>query len=161
MFGIRIIKEIIVEMIADNRWILCQILFAGYMVALSAEDIRKKRLPLLFLLSGTVFIIIQGFCVREISMISLMAGGAVGALFLLISRMTRESFGYGDSILILVMGMFLGFGNIIYLLMGAFSMAAVFSIVMLIKTQFSRKSAFPFVPFLAAAYIGGMLLGNY
>lgn len=89
MFGIRIIKEIIVEMIANNRWILCQILFAGYMVALSAEDIRKRRLPLLFLLSGTVFIIIQGFCGREISMISLMAGGAVGALFLLISRMTR------------------------------------------------------------------------
>lgn len=45
MFGIRIIKEIIVEMIADNRWILCQILFAGYMVALSAEDIRKKTSP--------------------------------------------------------------------------------------------------------------------
>lgn len=85
----------------------------------------------------------------------------MGIVFLLISRVSGESFGYGDSILILIIGIFLGFWNLMYLLLGAFSMAAVFSAVMMIKHRFNRKSSFPFVPFLAAAYLGGMFIGTY
>ena len=149
------------DIIIKNRWFICQCIFLVYIAALAVMDFKYRKLPLKTLLSG-LFIAAAGcLCGREISPVLLATGGCMGIVFLRISRVSGESFGYGDSILILVMGMFLGFGNIIYLLMGAFSMAAVFSIVMLIKTQFSRKSAFPFVPFLAAAYIGGMLLGNY
>lgn len=156
MFGSGI-KEIVI----DNRWNLCQIAFAVFLVVLAVADVRKKRLPLLLLLSGGFFIIAQSFCDRDISVISLAAGGMTGALFLFVSMITKEAFGYGDSILILIMGTFLGFWDILYLLMGAFLMAAVFSAVMLIKTKFDRKASFPFVPFLTIAYIGGMLLGNY
>lgn len=152
---------ITVGFIEDNRWILCQVLFAGYMGILAVMDIRKRRLSLLFLLCGMLFIIIQSFCGREISPGVLASGGAVGMIFLLISRITGEALGYGDSILILIMGIFLGFWEILYLLMGAFSMAAFFSAAMLVKTRFNRKCSFPFVPFLTAAYIGGMLLGGY
>ncbi len=156
MFGSGI-KEIVI----DNRWNLCQIAFAVFLVVLAVADVRKKRLPLLLLLSGGFFIIAQSFCDRDISVISLAAGGMTGVLFLFVSMITKEAFGYGDSILILIMGTFLGFWDILYLLMGAFLMAAVFSAVMLIKTRFDRKASFPFVPFLTIAYIGGMLLGNY
>lgn len=156
MFGSGI-KEIVI----DNRWNLCQIVFAVFLVVLAVADVRKKRLPLLLLLSGGFFIIAQSFCDRDISVISLAAGGMTGVLFLFVSMITKEAFGYGDSILILIMGTFLGFWDILYLLMGAFLMAAVFSAVMLIKTRFDRKASFPFVPFLTIAYIGGMLLGNY
>ena len=156
MFGSGI-KEIVI----DNRWNLCQIAFAVFLVVLAVADVRKKRLPLLLLLSGGFFIIAQSFCDRDISVISLAAGGMTGVLFLFVSMITKEAFGYGDSILILIMGTFLGFWDILYLLMGAFLMAAVFSAVMLIKTRFDRIASFPFVPFLTIAYIGGMLLGNY
>ncbi len=156
MFGSGI-KEIVI----DNRWNLCQIVFAVFLVVLAVADVKKKRLPLLLLLSGGFFIIAQSFCDRDISVISLAAGGMTGVLFLFVSMITKEAFGYGDSILILIMGTFLGFWDILYLLMGAFLMAAVFSAVMLIKTRFDRKASFPFVPFLTIAYIGGMLLGNY
>ena len=75
--------------------------------------------------------------------------------------MTGESFGYGDSLLILIMGSFLGFWDILSVLTAAFLLAAVFSTVMLVRRRFSRKTAFPFVPFLAAAYMGGMIVGMY
>ena len=156
MFGSGI-KEIVI----DNRWNLCQIAFAVFLVVLSVADVRKKRLPLLLLLSGGFFIIAQSFCDRDISVISLAAGGMTGVFVVCVSMITKEAVGYGDSFLILIMGTFLGFWDILYLLMGAFLMAAVFSAVMLIKTRFDRKASFPFVPFLTIAYIGGMLLGNY
>lgn len=153
--------ENIAEAVIDHRWTLCQIIFAVYMVILAVMDIKYKKLRLNILLFGAVIAAAGFLCGREVPAVLLAAGGGVGILFLVISRATGEAFGYGDSILIIVMGSFVGFWDILCLLMGAFSMAAVFSAVMMIRRRFSRKSSFPFVPFLTAAYIGGMIIGAY
>ncbi len=151
----------IIQFISVNRWLLCQGTFALYMVILSVMDMRWKRLHFVFLLSGGVFALAGHFCGRTEPWILLAAGGAVGIIFLIVSRMSGESLGYGDSILILILGAFIGFWNLMYLLLTAFSAAAVFSIIMMIRNRFHRKSAFPFVPFLTAAYIGGMIFAGY
>ena len=149
------------DIIIKNRWFICQCIFLVYIAALAVMDFKYRKLPLKTLLSG-LFIVAAGcLCGREISPVLLATGGCMGIVFLLISRVSGESFGYGDSILILIIGIFLGFWNLMYLLLGAFSMAAVFSAVMMIKHRFNRKSSFPFVPFLAAAYLGGMFIGTY
>ena len=149
------------DIIIKNRWFICQCIFLVYIAALAVMDFKYRKLPLKTLLSG-LFIAAAGcLCGREISPVLLATGGCMGIVFLLISRVLGESFGYGDSILILIIGIFLGFWNLMYLLLGAFSMAAVFSAVMMIKHRFNRKSSFPFVPFLAAAYLGGMFIGTY
>ena len=149
------------DIIIKNRWFICQCIFLVYIAALAVMDFKYRKLPLKTLLSG-LFIAAAGcLCGREISPVLLATGGCMGIVFLLISRVSGESFGYGDSILILIIGIFLGFWNLMYLLLGAFSMAAVFSAVMMIKHRFNRKSSFPFVPFLAAAYIGVMFIGAY
>lgn len=149
------------DIIIKNRWFICQCIFLVYIAALAVMDFKYRKLPLKTLLSG-LFIAAAGcLCGREISPVLLATGGCMGIVFLLISRVSGESFGYGDSILILIIGIFLGFWNLMYLLLGAFSMAAVFSSVMMIKHRFNRKSSFPFVPFLAAAYLGGMFIGTY
>ncbi len=157
MFGL----EKAAELFPENSWMICRIFFAGYLCVLAVMDIKWKKLNVLFLLFGAVFPLTGAFCGREIPMSALAAGGAVGIIFLFVSRMTRESFGYGDSILITVMGSLLGFWDILSVLMAAFFMAAVFSAFMLLKRRFDRKSSFAFVPFLTAAYIGGMILGAY
>ena len=59
--------------------------------------------------------------------------------FLLISKLTKESFGYGDSILIVIMGAFLGFWSLMSVLFMAFFMAGLFSVIMLLKTKFHKK----------------------
>ena len=149
------------DIIIKNRWFICQCIFLVYIAALAVMDFKYRKLPLKTLLSG-LFIAAAGcLCGREISPVLLATGGCMGIVFLLISRVSGESSGYGDSILILIIGIFLGFWNLMYLLLGAFSMAAVFSAVMMIKHRFNRKSSFPFVPFLAAAYLGGMFIGTY
>lgn len=149
------------DIIIKNRWFIYQCIFLVYIAALAVMDFKYRKLPLKTLLSG-LFIAAAGcLCGREISPVLLATGGCMGIVFLLISRVSGESFGYGDSILILIIGIFLGFWNLMYLLLGAFSMAAVFSAVMMIKHRFNRKSSFPFVPFLAAAYLGGMFIGTY
>ena len=153
--------DTVLKTVADQSWLICRVIFAGYLGVLTVMDIRNKRLNLLFLLSGFLLMTAGFFCKREIHPLLLATGAGVGIVFLLASRVTGESFGYGDSILIMIMGGFLGFWDILSLLTAAFLLAAVFSVIMLIRKKFNRKTAFPFVPFLMIAYTGGMILGMY
>lgn len=153
--------DTVLKAAADQSWLICRVVFAGYLGVLTVMDIRNKRLNLLFLLSGFLLMTAGFFCKREIHPLLLATGAGVGLVFLLASRVTGESFGYGDSILIMIMGGFLGFWDILSLLTAAFLLAAVFSVIMLIRKKFNRKTAFPFVPFLMIAYTGGMILGMY
>ena len=153
--------DTVLKAAADQSWLICRVIFAGYLGVLTVMDIRNKRLNLLFLLSGFLLMTAGFFCTREIHPLLLATGAGVGLVFLLASRVTGESFGYGDSILIMIMGGFLGFWDILSLLTAAFLLAAVFSVIMLVRKKFNRKTAFPFVPFLMIAYTGGMILGMY
>ena len=153
--------DTVLKTVADQSWLICRVIFAGYLGVLTVMDIRNKRLNLLFLLSGFLLMTAGFFCKREIHPLLLATGAGVGIVFLLASRVTGESFGYGDSILIMIMGGFLGFWDILSLLTAAFLLAAVFSVIMLVRKKFNRKTAFPFVPFLMIAYTGGMILGMY
>lgn len=161
VFGTQRMNEMIMDFIMENRWTLCQLLFAVYMIVLMLMDIKWKKLSLAALMSGFIILTAGFLCGRNIHVMLLAAGAGVGIVFMVVSRVTEEAFGYGDSILILIMGGFIGFWNILSLLVAAFSMAALFSIFMLLRKKFHRKSAFPFVPFLTAAYIGGMIIGAY
>ena len=161
VFGTQWMNEMIMDFIMENRWTLCQLLFAVYMIVLMLMDIKWKKLSLAALMSGFIILNAGFLCGRNIHVMLLAAGAGVGIVFMVVSRVTEEAFGYGDSILILIMGGFLGFWNILSLLVAAFSMAALFSIFMLLRKKFHRKSAFPFVPFLTATYIGGMIIGAY
>lgn len=96
----------------------------------------------------------------KIPLVLMVTGALVGGVFLLISRLTQEAFGYGDSLMIAVTGVYLGFWNVLYLLVWAYVLAAVFAGYVLIRKGFQKDAAFPFVPFLLAAYIGIVCLGG-
>ena len=132
--------------VLKNGWVFCQITFLIYMIILAVMDIKRRQVHLGFLLSGIIWVILSVICERTVSTGEIIAGILAGAFFLLISKLTKESFGYGDSILIVIM---------------AFFMAGLFSVIMLLKTKFHKKSKFPFIPFLMAAYAGGIILNGY
>ena len=85
-------------------------------------------------------------------------GGLLGGLFFLVSRWTKEAFGYGDSCIITILGIQAGLWNLLSILWGAFFAAAVFAVFASIKGSWNRKTAFPFVPFLTLAYVGVWIL---
>src|SRR5699024_7962867 len=87
MFIIRKLSEVFI----DKRWLICQILFAGYTVVLAVMDIKWKHLSLPVLLSGAFLTAAGLFCGREVSMILLAAGAGTGVIFLIISKVTDES----------------------------------------------------------------------
>ena len=154
-------EKLISMWLTENAGILFRTIFAVYLLALAAMDIRTSRLHLGILLLGFPLAVSARIVVGNIPAALVIAGGASGALFVAVSRVTEEAFGYGDSILITVTGIFLGIWDLLSMLVTAFFLAAVFSGIMLSRKKYTRKSSFPFVPFLAAAYLGGILIGGY
>ncbi len=140
-----------------------QMCCVGFLCYLSVLDIQRRRLPVWLLATGAGaaagFVVYRMFWGIGPLMLSL-AGAAVGVAFLGLSKVTDESFGYGDSIVIVGLGLYLGLWKLLCVLMGAFGLSAIFSMVMMKTQNFQRKTTLPFIPFLGAAYII-LLLSRY
>ena len=129
-----------------------------FLLACSVADWRSQSLPiwLLGLYSMSVPMIIL-FYPRE-TWESMLLGALIGILFFGISKMTKEAIGYGDSWLILILGIYMGWKKLLYLLFLASFGAGIVSLIQLSRKRWNREDSLPFVPFLAAAYIGVMWL---
>ena len=94
------------------------VIMGVYLISLSYSDMKRRKLSVgvivLGFLSALVFQAITG-----IESWRAVAGGILtGFLFMGISRLTEEKIGYGDSLLIIVLGTFLGMWKLLILLLG-------------------------------------------
>ncbi len=71
-------------------------------------DIRKKSVPLVFLLSFILLGILCCFLWPELEIKEILLGIALGVVLLGISFLTRESIGRGDGLAFVATGLFLG-----------------------------------------------------
>ena len=93
VFGTQRITWMITDFVMENKWILCQLLFALYMIVLMIMDIKWKKLSLVVLMSGFILLPAGFLCGRNIHIILLAAGAGVGIIFLIVSRVPEEAFG--------------------------------------------------------------------
>lgn len=142
------------------------------LVVLSGIDIKKRKLSVRVMAALTLAVLLYRMVYREYDIRQYAWGLVPGALLLGISFITRQALGYGDSWMILILGVCLGITDVIRMLMTAFSLAAVFSMVCLAweymkgqDTAYGRKSMgnmkkreFAFLPMLALSYLGTVLL---
>ncbi len=135
--------------IADGI-VFFMLVMAGFM------DWKKKELPLWLLIGMSVCIAIFAACCKDTSIWYRLAGSALGILFFLISKATKEAVGYGDSWLILLLGVHLGISGALQVLFAASLLAACFALFYLWIRKWKRNATLPFVPFLAIAYLGVM-----
>ena len=83
----------------------------------------------------------------------LLLGCLVGIVLLLIARLSREAIGYGDALMIIATGVFLGIVDNVLLILCSITAAALCSLVLLIFKINKKQDAIPFVPFMLCGYI--------
>lgn len=133
---------------------IAEISTLGMMAGLSLADIRNKKIPIAGLvLWGVLTVLYQCWMVwrGELRAENICLGAGVGIIFLVISKVTDEAIGYGDSVAITILGAYLGFWVILENLAGAFFLSAFWSIAQM-SIRKSKKSI-PFIPFLTAGYL--------
>jgi len=138
-------------------WTLESISCTLFLIVCSVIDMRYKKLPVAIFIvaaAGSIVLIMLGNADSILA-----AGGAlIGVFCLFFSRVTREGLGYGDSLLILCLGIVIGLWQIIAVLLTAFFSAAVYSAFLLAIRHRGRGYTYPFVPFLLIGYMGVLWL---
>lgn len=120
----------------------------------SLSDIRKGGVRTWILVVMSVMTAVYILWFSGGSYGSALTGGMLGALFFALSLFSRESFGYADSWLVTILGVFMGGRNLLYLIVAAFFMAGLFSLAGILIKHWGKKKVLPFIPFLLLGYIG-------
>lgn len=128
-----------------------------FLIVGAALDIRVKQVPVGYLLVGTCAVILYQAVEGRQSWYLWILGMATGVVFLLFSKCSKESIGYGDSWMILNLGIFMGLWKILAVLGTAFLCSTVVAVTGMIAGKWDRKTRIPFYPFLVAGYLGAMI----
>ncbi len=82
-----------------------------------------------------------------------IVGILTGVLLLVIARISRESIGYGDGVIILTTGVLLGGRRTILLLMYALFFCCLCALTRFLFRMANRKKRIAFVPFMIPSYL--------
>ncbi len=137
-------------MVVLTFWLFC----------ISIMDIRKCRVPVGMLAIGgglSVLVLACRYYVGEIDYFNVLKGILPGALLLLIAFVTKKA-GYGDGIVLLVLGVAAGGGKSLLFFGLSLLLICIWSILLLALRKAGHNTKIPYVPFLAAAWLAVMIL---
>ena len=127
---------------------------AGFLVWCSLWDLKKRCIPMMALVMmqclAVIIVVLFGWDNLHLKVLGVL----LGFFFLGISKWTREAIGYGDSWLILILGLQLGILKLLRLLLFASLLSGVVSLICLWAYKWKKTATIPFVPFLTIAYMG-------
>lgn len=130
----------------------------------SYTDIRYRRIYTGSLILYSVLAVCGHICGCVLldgknEMADMALGLFPGAVCIAVSWMSRQSLGYGDSILVAVCGLSLGMADCLQVLIAAMFLAGLFGLVLMVFFRKNRRYDMPFAPFLllgmAAVMTGG------
>ena len=131
---------------------LSRILLAAFLTLCSVTDLIKKRIYLMIVIPFLAAGLILFFAAGELSLVEELGGIFLGVIILLLARVSSERIGYGDGLMVMVSGAFLGLFMNIRLLMWALFISALVSAALLALKKAGRHTELPFAPFLLASY---------
>lgn len=91
-----------------------------FLVLCSASDLRTRRIPIVLLIAMSAFMSILYVAGGLKDIPASLGGFAVGIAFYLFSRCSKEAIGYGDSWIILLIGIQLGMYGVLGTVFTAF-----------------------------------------
>lgn len=115
-------------------------------------DIKKKEIPVVFVFIG-IFTAL-GFDIWQmwngkISITEMGFSFLPGIIFLFISFYTKEKIGYGDGLLLIMSGLYVGFYQCLLTVCISLVFTSVFALILLVLHKAGKNSEIPFAPFLA------------
>lgn len=129
----------------------------SFLAANSWLDFRRREISLILtVVYGTVGIIYSILQGRQIGDFLIPMG--IGMMFLTVGFLSSEAIGAGDGWVLLALGTMIKTELYVRMLCMGLFLAAFWSGILLVICKKSRKTEIPLIPFLAAGYIGAILI---
>lgn len=126
-----------------------------YLLLLSVFDIREKKISLFWLATGGAASLLLAVCwiaAGESTWMRVLLGMLPGLLMLGVAWLTRKV-GCGDGLLLMQLGMLVGYRASVFILGISLCLSALFSAAILFGKKAGGQSRFAYIPFLAAGYL--------
>ena len=115
------------------------------------QDVKERKIGDGYLsmgaLGGMVFWMLK-ILTEEFSFGERIMAWFPGVMFLILAKIWEEKIGFGDGLILLVLGNFLNLGEICLILRISFSLLMIFSMLLLCSKKASKNYQIPFLPFL-------------
>ncbi len=134
------------------------------LVICGVYDARSKKIPIWTLAMGAIFAMIcmvmrfVGQLKTEDTSLGLVIGQIVasivpGLIFLILSFLTEKKIGYGDGLLLIVLGIMEGFKTTVLTCCIGLFLQSIVAVILVIIKKADKQTEIPFVPFLFLARI--------
>lgn len=135
---------------------ICLIIILG---VICIFDIKRKKIPVYMLIILAAAGIISNFTVGEFDIEKRIIAMLPGMILLIVSMITKQQIGYGDGMIILIMGLYIDIDDILSIVLSSFLLSSIAAIILM--TVFKKKKNFEmaFSPFLLIGY--GLFKGVY
>lgn len=132
------------------------ILAGGILLLGSIYDIRCLCLPLWLMLlgfAGSLAVCIGSWLIGGGQWWEILPGLFPGTLFLVLAFLTKEQIGYGDGLVLLILGGYLDSKTVFGIWMSGLFGAFLVGVILLVCQKAGTKSRLPFIPCLFAGYL--------
>lgn len=141
-------------------------IFVGALIVITFIDLEHKIIPDVISLPGILYGLIVALLLPRISFVDsllgvLLGGGSlllVAGCYYLLTK--QEGMGLGDVKLLAMMGAFLGWKSILFIIMIGSITGAVIGVAAMVIKKKDRKYAIPFGPFLSLGAVAYLFFGQ-
>lgn len=142
-----------------EKWILTGVTLVMLLIC-TISDVKSRKIPVCVITAGAVGTVFCTLIQPEMTLGKMLSGMMPGIIMLIISIVTDEQIGIGDSLIFCVLGIGHGFVAGIAVLGISLGMTAVTAVVLLCLKKVGKRDQIAFVPFILTGYClvlaGGM-----
>ena len=148
------------------QWMLpVAIVYSSVLIALAVIDLNHQLILNKIVYPVALVAMILNFFVPDVfslhNFLFGLLGGAVGFLILFLPAIiSRKGMGWGDVKMAGMIGLMVGFPNVIVAVFGGIILGGLMAIILLATRKKTRKEGIPFGPYLSLATIITMLWGS-
>lgn len=120
----------------------------------AAYDIQKKEIPMLPVWIGIIVAIVAWICrifAGEAEFMEMTPAVLPGLFLLGVGFFSKEKVGFGDGILLVMIGLMVGFPFCLVILCIGLISSCLYALFLLVFRRAGKGDSFPFAPFLALA----------
>ena len=135
---------------------ICLIIILG---VICVFDIKRKKIPVYMLIILAAAGIISNFTVGEFDIEKRIIAMLPGMILLIVSMITKQQIGYGDGMIILIMGLYIDIDDILSIVLSSFLLSSIAAIILMPVFKKKKNFEMAFSPFLLIGY--GLVKGVY
>ena len=124
-----------------------------FLIPCAITDLKSKTIPIWWTVVFGISAMIYQIFWKKQKLEAILFSMIIGVTLLVAAKISNQRIGYGDGIIFLILGLWIGFWDGISLLFFSLILSSIISVYLIIVSRKGRDYRIPFNPFVTAAYI--------